>query len=314
MENVCSEFKRGDVWYVRLNTEFGDNNDNSSVQRKSRPYVIVSCEQNNNCAPELNCVPICTRSSDHLPMHVYYRYSNRDQLVLCEQITTLSVQDFRRSGSHFLYSFSVDFMNKIDETLAAQLGLTPRVADMTVLEKIVDKLAADKEAELKKKYEETIEARVSAIANKLAKKFGIDLSSADMLDGINYRPDQLAFVDKGLRAEMEETIKERTSPKQSKYEGDLSVYSEPIETTTETTNATTTKASEPKTTNVDKADDANDEKNKKINRKWDEESMRKFLDDYSHLSVSAMSSKWSMTKKSIATYASLFRKKLGVKK
>lgn len=307
MKNVFSEFKRGDVWYVHLKTEFGDNNEKSSVQKKSRPYVIVSCEQNNNCSPVINCVPICTRANDHLPSHVYYKYGERDQLVLCEQITTLSVNDFHRNGSHFLYSFNLDFMNEVDKTLAAQLGLTPRVADMKVLENIVEKLAADKEAELKRKYEDRIEERVSVIADRLAKKFGINLTAKDMLDGANYRPEELAFVDKKTRTEMSATIKERTTPQTAKYEGDLSVYADSL---------TETKSPEPKTTKVDTdIEDKKTEKKKgKTNRKWDNESMKKFLDDYSHLSISVMASKWGMAKKSVASYASIFRKKLEIPK
>lgn len=272
-----TEFRRGDVWYIKLNSETGDNNDKSSVQKKSRPYVIVSCEENNNCAPIINVVPISTQTMDHLPMHVYYRgYNRRDQMVMCEQITTLSVLDFRREGSYFMYSLNVEYMNKVDEALAGQLGLTTRVADMTVLEKIVDKLAADKEAKLKEKYEAKLEARVSEIAEKLAKKFGIDLSAADMINGLNYRPEQLAYVDKGVVAKMNETIEQRTTP--------------PVETPTK-----------PETS---------DKKKKRENHKWTDEAMRAFLEDYKHLSISAMSSKWGMAKKSVATYASLFRKKV----
>ena len=280
MKNVFSEFKRGDVWFIRLNTEFGDSDEKSSVQKKSRPYVIVSCEQNNNCSPVINCVPICTRANDHLPQHVYYKYGERDQLVLCEQITTLSVNDFHRNGSHFLYSFNLDFMNEVDNTLAAQLGLTPRVADMGVLEKLIEKLATDKEAELKNNYEKRLEARVSVIADMIAKRFGINLTAADMLDGVNYRQEQLAFVDKSVRAEMSATIKERTTPP-----------------------PTTKRNPEPKTENE-----------KRVKHKWDEESMKAFLDDYGRLSMTEMSAKWGMTKKSVVTYASTFKKKVNAVK
>lgn len=34
MNKVYSEFRRGDVWYVRLNDEIGDGNDKSSVQKE----------------------------------------------------------------------------------------------------------------------------------------------------------------------------------------------------------------------------------------------------------------------------------------
>lgn len=310
MKNVFSEFKRGDVWYVRLNVEFGDNKDTSSVQKKSRPYVIVSCEQNNNCAPVLNCIPIATRENDHLPMHVYYKYGKRDQIVMCEQITTLSVNDFHREGSHFMYSFNVDFMNEIDEKLAAQLGLTPRVADMKVIEKLIDKITTDREAELKRKYEDNLEARVSVIADRIAKKFGIDLSAQDMLDGINYRPEQLHYVNKQTRTEMDETIKERTTPKPvsetSIYKGDLSVYGDLVD-------PDKTAIEIPKVEPVvEKPSTKKETKTGRTNNKWDEDSMKRFLDDYKHLSISAMSSKWNMAKKSVATYASLFKKKLEI--
>lgn len=71
MERWYSKFKRGDVWYLHMDTESGDGIEKSSVQKKSRPYVIVSCEENNNNAPTFNVLPICTRNNDHLPMHVF---------------------------------------------------------------------------------------------------------------------------------------------------------------------------------------------------------------------------------------------------
>lgn len=286
MNKVYSKFKRGDVWYVKLSTELGDGNSKSSVQKKSRPYVIVSCEENNNCAPIINAVPITTQPYDHLPIHVYFKYCDRHQLVLCEQVTTLSVLDFNRDGSHFMYSFNIEFMNKVDEALTAQLGLRPRVADMKVLENLIDKISEDKEAELKRKYETKLEARVSAIAAKLAKQFGITLTSEDMIDGVNYRPEQLEFVDKATKDMMSANISDRTTPKNN----DTPSKSEDTEESKPLKKPTRTK------------------------NKWNEESMTRFLDDYNHLSISAMSSKYSMAKKSVVSYASQFRKKLNAAK
>ena len=181
MKKVYSKYRRGDVWYVKLRDELGDNQDSSSVQRKSRPYLIVSCEENNNCAPTLNVIPVTTRPNDHLPMHAYYDYDGRPQLVLCEQITTLSIIDFNREGSHYMYSFNLDFMSQIDDALASQLGLRPRVADMKVLENLIDKISADKEAEMKRKYQDAIQSRVESIAARLAKHFNIELDAQDTL-------------------------------------------------------------------------------------------------------------------------------------
>lgn len=298
MNNVYSEFKRGDVWYVKLKTEFGDNNDKSSVQKKSRPYLIVSCEKNNNCAPILNVVPISTQMSDHLPMHVYYNANGRHQLIMCEQITTLSVLDFHRDGSHFMYSFNLDFMNKVDEALTAQLGLRPRIADMQVLERLIEKISADKDAELKRKYESNLEARVEAIAAKLAKTFGVDLTAQDMLNGLTYRPEEVHFASKETQAELNATAKQRMTPP---------AKTAPVKSEPKPETAVSTAASQPP---VEPAETKKSKKSGRTNNKWDEASMKQFLSDYNHLSVSAMAAKWSMAKKSVATYASLFRKRL----
>lgn len=291
MNKVYSEFRRGDVWFVKLNTEFGDNQDNSSVQRKSRPYLIVSCEANNNCAPTINAVPITTRPSDHLPMHIYYDYNGRHQLILCEQITTLSVIDFHRSGSHYMYNLSVDFMNTIDDALSAQLGLRPRVADMKVLENLIDKISADKEAELKRKYEDAIQSKVSEIAAKLAKKFNVDLTSQDMLDGVTYRPSEMAYASSEDKKTISDTAKERMTPSSS--------VSEPKEHITVKTNTTTDRSKK------------SDKKHSR--RQWTEAAMKEFLAASSHLSVSVMSAKYGIAKKSVTQYVCLFKKKLETK-
>ena len=146
MDRWYSRYRRGDVWFLHLDDETGDGSRTSSVQKKSRPYLIVSCEENNLNAPTFNVVPITTRDSDHLPMHVYFRYMDgpeggRNQLILCEQITTVSVEIFLSSKSRFMYSLSIELMNKVDEALTRQLGLKPRVADMHILERIVNELA-----------------------------------------------------------------------------------------------------------------------------------------------------------------------------
>lgn len=288
MNKVYSEFRRGDVWYIKLSDESGDGINGSSVQKKSRPYLIVSCEENNNCAPTINAIPITTRPSDHLPMHVYFNYNNRDQLVLCEQITTLSVMDFRRTGSHFMYSFNLEFMTNVDDALSSQLGLKPRVADMKVLENLIDKISSEREAELKRKYEDSLQMRVESIAAKLAKQFNIDLNAQDMLTGATYRPEELTYASKADKMNLTETAKSRMTP--------------PVTSQSETKDSKTT---------PEKSDNSTDKPRKKSSKtQWTETAMKAYLSDYEHLSVSAMSSKYGIAKKSVAKYRYLFRKKL----
>ena len=292
MKNVYSTFKRGDVWFVKLLTENGDGNDKSSVQKKSRPYVIVSCEQNNLCAPIINAIPISTQMSDHLPPHVYFRYMNMNQIVMCEHITTLSVTDFNRQGSHFMYTFSAEFMNQIDEALSAQLGLRPRVADMRVLENIIERLAVEKETELKNKYEKDLTIRVEALADMLAKKFGIELSAADLVNGTPYRDEELALVPKELKTSIQETIKQRTT--QQPVE-DVGGSSEPEQTNTDNTTVVT-----------------DERKAHRSQNKWTTKSMEQFLEDYKKLTVTEMAEKYNMKKISVPVMVSTMKRKLGL--
>lgn len=219
MERWYSKFKRGDVWYLHMDTESGDGIEKSSVQKKSRPYVIVSCEENNNNAPTFNVLPICTRNNDHLPMHVFFTYqdgspSGRNQLVLCEQITTVSVEVFNNRRSYFMYSFHLNMMNAIDEALTRQLGLKPRVADMKVLERLIDEITAKKEAELKAIKEKELATRMEELAADIAARFGITLDTTCTVSGLTYRPEELRKASKDDVEQMTATAKERTVPRE----------------------------------------------------------------------------------------------------
>lgn len=267
MLKYYSRFKRGDVWFLYMPLE--ESSTGTSVIKKSRPYLIVSCEENNNCAPTLNVVPITTRDSDHLPPHVYFRYDigtpdSRNQLVLCEQITTVGMDVFNHPKSYFMYSFSLEFMNKVDEALAAQLGLRVRVADMNILDALIDKLVKQKEADIKKLQEDALNVRVEDLAARLAKKFGLEMSTAEMLNGLVYNNPDLEYAPAELREELETTARERT-----------------------TRPAVATKVSK----NV-----------------WTQETKTAFVNDYKTLGVEACMDKYSLTKKSAQQMYWKFRK------
>lgn len=291
MQKFYSRFKRGDVWFLQLPTEKGDGT-NSSVQKKSRPYVIVSCEENNNCAPTINVVPITTRDSDHLPPHVYFRYDiggteARNQLILCEQITTVSVDVFNNTRSYFMYSLSLELMNKVDEALAGQLGLRVRVADMNILENLVNKIVEQKETDLRKLREEALSISVNDLAAQLANKFGIQLAGEDLLNGLTYNNADLEYAPKELTAQLAATAAERT--KKPEPAGVLKTTSTP---TDEDVPASKT----------------NQKKNQK--NKWDKATMQMFVNDYATMSLSGVSVKYNLTKKSIQQMAWKFKKTL----
>ena len=54
---------RGQVWWL-MDTMKGDF-EGTSLQRKDRPWLVVSCKENNQNASTYNCVPLTTSGPDH---------------------------------------------------------------------------------------------------------------------------------------------------------------------------------------------------------------------------------------------------------
>ena len=287
MDRWYSRYRRGDVWFLHFDDETGDGSRTSSVQKKSRPYLIVSCEENNLNAPIFNVIPITTRDSDHLPMHVYFRYMDgpeggRNQIILCEQITTVSIEVFRSSKSRFLYSFSIEMMNKVDEALTRQLGLKPRIADMHVLERIVNELAETEAKRIAAMKEKEVQMRVEALAASLIKKFNLKLDTTALLNGTEYRDSEMQYADKSVVKTMRETAAERRKP----------------ETVT------------PKKTDAQAGTGESEDKPRK-RHKWSIEEKKQFLEDYRNLPISKMSEKYGIKKSSVTYNVCVFRKEVG---
>lgn len=300
MEKWYSKFRRGDVWFLHFNSEDGDGKNASSVEKKSRPYLIVSCEENNMNAPIFNVIPITTRNNDRLPMHVFFVYQDgtpngRNQLVLCEQITTVSELVFNHPQSRFMYSFDLAFMNKIDEALTRQLGLKPRVADMKIIERLIDELAAKKEAELARQKEAEVQQRVENIVEMLSQRFGLDLSSDVLQNNMEYRPEELQMADKEDIKKMRDTAAQRKS--RSAVEPIMRAKAEENSTVLDTVAAA-------------KIDTTQQPKHRK-GTIWTNAQKREFVADYASSSISVVSAKWGLTKKSIQQMAWKFKKELG---
>lgn len=292
-QKAYSRYRRGDVWFVYRPTEQLTKDNTSHVQKKSRPFLIVSCEENNNCAPTINAIPITSREFDHLPMHVYYQYQNHAQMILCEQITTLDMSDLENPHSNYMYGLSESIMLQVDDALAAQLGIKARVADMKVLENIIDKLASDKEAEMKRKYEDALEARVETIANMLAKKFGIDLKPADMLSGLTYRPEQLRNVSTDKINKIEHVAKERTTPH---FTVELEL---PPVSVKDSSKSNTIETPKQKTT-------------KRAYHQWTSSSMKKFIDECQSMGYDKVAAKYNIAISYVPTLKNRFKRKLNL--
>lgn len=287
MDRWYSRYRRGDVWFLHFDEENGDGIRTSSVQKKSRPYLIVSCEENNLNAPIFNVVPITTRDSDHLPMHVYFRYMDgpdggRNQIILCEQITTVSVEVFQSPRSRFMYSFTLELMNKVDTALARQLGLKPRVADMHVLECIVNELAEIEAKRIEAMKEKEVQMRVESLAAFLIKKFNLNLDTAALLNDTECKDTELQQTDQTATRTVRETVEDSS------------------------------KSANPELVATRHTDEVQNSANKpKKRHKWSIEEKRQFLEDYKKLSISQMSEKYGIKKSSVSYNVCVFRKEVG---
>ena len=104
----------------------------------------------------------------------------------------------------------------------------------------------------------------------------------------------MTYAAKEDKEQMTETVKERTTPPVDKPDVKKTATSQSSMKSAESTSV---------------------KKSKKESRtQWTDESMRAYLEDYSHMSVSAMSSKYGIAKKSVSQYVYLFRKKLEIPK
>ena len=106
--------QRGDIYYVeRFGIQVG------CEQQPGRPAVVVSCEENNRHSLTVEIVYMTTRHKADLPTHVLIHSAPQESTVLCEQITTVSVE---RLGD-YIGRCTKDEMFQIDVALLASLGI-----------------------------------------------------------------------------------------------------------------------------------------------------------------------------------------------
>ena len=110
------EIRRGDIFYIEKHGwQCG------SEQFSGRPGVIVSNDVNNKCSPTVEVVYCTTKPKEVLPTHVPILSTRAPSTVLCEQITTVSVE---RLGD-YIGRCNEQEMFEIDMALAESIGICP---------------------------------------------------------------------------------------------------------------------------------------------------------------------------------------------
>lgn len=159
---------RGQVWYIEEDPYITKQKMLTSVQAKSRPWLIISCEENNIHSTTFNAVPISTGENDYFPAHVFFwntqRHPNAPQLILCEQPMTFDIQMLARRGNNYMYTLSSKIMAEVSVKLANQLqiSLMDLIGNPKALTNALEMLMAS----LNKKSSDT-ETNIDAALNAL---------------------------------------------------------------------------------------------------------------------------------------------------
>ena len=112
--------RRGQVWFlVDPKSDYYDG----SIQGKNRPVLIVSNNCCNENSPVVHVIPITTANKSPMPTHVAFNDGKFEQTILCEQLRPVKESLFY-DRSYYKYSLSDDTMQKVDEAIAIQLGLS----------------------------------------------------------------------------------------------------------------------------------------------------------------------------------------------
>ena len=107
--NDCLKVKRGMVFFV-------EDRDNcyGSVEKKGRPYLVISNDIGNKHSNICTVAAITSRKSCAGPYQVLFRNVNDDyNVILCEQIKTISISQLRE----YRWTVSDDVMKRVDKAL-----------------------------------------------------------------------------------------------------------------------------------------------------------------------------------------------------
>lgn len=109
-----------------------------SLQAGTRPVVIVSNDFNNKYSTNVTVVPITSQQKKVIPTHVVIRAISRRpeaNIILCEQIITVP----KSKLTNFKFVLPKYIMDKVDEALAIQLGLTQHMHEKYAIKPHTDK-------------------------------------------------------------------------------------------------------------------------------------------------------------------------------
>jgi len=155
------QIHRGDIFYVNIL----ECDTVGCEQKGRRPALIVSNERNNEHSQVVEVVYLTTQRKKYLPTHVYARIRGIPSTILCEQVTSISVERLES----FITKVPDWIMQKVDRALMISLEL-PEVLEFETIWALKESVRSfnrelkekDKELEwYKDYYEKTIGQEVT---------------------------------------------------------------------------------------------------------------------------------------------------------
>lgn len=169
-----SYYRRGQVWFVEDKSE-----PESSIQSKSRPYLVVSNDMCNAHSSVIHMCPLTTKSkSEYIPTHVYITDPRgTSSTILVEQTRIISTKTLR--NSRYQYTLTQEVMDRVDKALAIQFGINLTYPTIGEFERLLDSIIARKKEQMSREEQTLDNDKVAVIIDKISSAFNVENESSD---------------------------------------------------------------------------------------------------------------------------------------
>ena len=135
---------RGQVWMYQPSFSVS-----GSIQKGTRPVIIISNNIGNKFAPTVIVVPCTTQCKKGLPTHAYLNINHVRSTALAEQITTVASADL----VEYKCMLMEDAMARVDKAVGIAIGLIPtKLAEKTPEIRIVGNASDAHKSQVDKFY------------------------------------------------------------------------------------------------------------------------------------------------------------------
>lgn len=286
---VSQRVKRGMVFWYDINPDYHKDDEHmievdgvqyhDYVMYGNRPWVVVSCDENNIKNQMVTIVPMSSGkafTSRYNHSHVDIFFAGRDTCVMCEQIRTVNAMEMKE----YVSTLDASVMDKIEDAIMYHTGIVNKIkfSDDTT-RTALDKIEHIIESIIKTKVEETVPTRAT---------------QTDIDDAITRISDSLENILneklKGIRTEntaqkpVRKTVSVKVKPdKESEVDKFYKRY--PVAESTNTKDKAITK--DRPTISTTKSENKG-----RTQRKWDKQMAKEFITDFDKMDVEKVMKKW----------------------